>query len=208
MDNLIKRTAVVCLAVLLLICVFTPSVTAFADGTVYRAYRNDTVIYAAANENSAKVGTVGVGDDVVVLGEEAGFYRAEFAQIIGYIKKTDLYVYRVQTVYELKKAKVTVLKSGDKVNLYESPSAESNIVATVNDGKVLELLYRENDDFYRITHDGKIVYIAAENVTAGLSYYQRLALIIGLIAFVTVGLTVLLVYYGKNHAAKKTAEKR
>ena len=119
-------------------------------------------------------------DEIVVDGKN--WIKISYLGQEGYILSSYTYKSAGADDYDLQVVKATGKTSTEVINVYEYYSEDSKIVGTLVDGEKVNLVlgdkYGENDNFCKIIYDGEYRFVKAENITDGLTYNQRLAVII------------------------------
>ena len=102
-----------------------------------------------------------------------------FSGVVAYAKE--------DTNYLIYTAKAYADKIGGHIEIYAKPKATSEIITTYLDGTRLAVIMKDG-----------LGYVKNENLTTTLSYNERVAIVIGLIAVITVALILLITYYRRN----------
>lgn len=131
-------------------------------------------------------------------------YNADYE---GYVPYAYLYKSAGTEDFDMKVVKVTGKSTSEKVPLYSYYDEASEVVATLVDGEKLDLIVDGNSygEFSKVVYNGKTCFVKTEKTTTGLTYNQRLALIISaaLIAgLLFVGIAVVLVIRKKKREGK------
>ncbi len=100
--------------------------------------------------------------------------------------------------YSIFTAKAYGQRVGDDIKIYSAPSTNASVITTVLDGTEIAVTECEVEGYYTVILDEGIGYVLTENVTNGLSYNQRVALVIGIVAVVTVILILIITYFRRN----------
>ena len=113
-----------------------------------------------------------------------------FSGVVAYAKEDNNYL-----IYT---AKAYADKIGGHVEIYKSPKDGSEVLTTYLDGTRLAVMESEVDGYHVVIMEEGNGYIKDENLTTTLSYNERVAIVIGLIAVITVALILLITYYRRN----------
>lgn len=103
-----------------------------------------------------------------------------------------------ETNYLIYTAKAYADKVGGHVEIYKAPETGSEVLTTYLDGTRLAVMESEVEGYHVVIMEEGNGYIKDENLTTTLSYNERVAIVIGLIAVVTVGLIILITYFRRN----------
>lgn len=182
-------------AVFFLSCAFAP-----AGRTKYRAILNDTPIYAEKSLSSEIIFEVPGDAEVTFEGEkefEGGTWwiKARFGDVEGFMIFGDLYPSR-RNRRETVKARASTDAMGKSVPLYPAPSADAEPTGRANDGETL-LVTDDGVDyggFSLAEYKGETYFVKDKNISYGLSFNQRLALIIfGVFSGAVISATIIVV---------------
>lgn len=186
---------------------FVPHTAADAAGTRYAAFE-DAKIYAEKDQNAAVLGTAAKNEIFEVSATETVgldvWCAVLYEGAAGYMRRADLYVYRESLRYEVRSGKATASKMGEKIHYYTAPGAAES-AGVLRDGTALEIAAETEDGAYYLirTAEGAF-YLPHKNVTNGITLYQRLALIVGLIGLVVaISIFVLLRMSRKRKRGKR-----
>ena len=113
-----------------------------------------------------------------------------FSGVVAYAKE--------DTNYLIYTAKAYADKIGGHIEIYVKPEATSEIITTYLDGTRLAVMESEVDGYHAVIMEDGLGYVKNENLTTTLSYNERVAIVIGLIAVITVALILLITYYRRN----------
>ena len=104
----------------------------------------------------------------------------------GYVPYGYLYQSAGTEDYDMQVVKVTGSSTSEKIPLYSYYDTNSEIVGELVDGEKLNLVLDDNSygEFSRVIFDGKYCFVKTSNITTGLTYNQKLALIISVALFV------------------------
>lgn len=190
--------------IILIILTLAPAAS-FADGKEYRALEK-TAVYEEPSAESAVIGYIEQNQIVVfsdtVTADSVTWCKVNLSGTDGYIEFSRLYEYREPAAYSLEYAKATAKKGGKKIVLY-SDSGLTEQAVVIKDGVSLTVLERA-ENYSRILYQDKEYYISNDNLTKGLTYYQQMALIIGVICAASIFSVLLLSYLRKNRARGKS----
>lgn len=126
----------------------------------------------------------------------------------GYVPYTYLYYTVGGDGYEVYVAKVTGKKTGDGIKLYKYYDEKSEAGKVLHDGQKVSVVLEKNTsygEYLKVIYDGEYYFVKSENVTTGLTYNQKLALIIsgGLIGGgLAVAFTVIVLVRKKRASVK------
>lgn len=121
----------------------------------------------------------------------------------GYVEQSYLYLYIPSASFTSYFARVTATRLNDDIYAYEDALCQ-NSVLELHDGKAV-LVKDTGSVSSRITVDGNEYYIKNENLTTGLTYYRKMALIISVVCIAAVIGVLLLAYLNKNRIKRKKA---
>lgn len=195
-----KRAVFILLILVALSSFYAPSFSLEED---LRAVE-DCPVYEEKNSAGEIIYTLPKNQKVTVKATETvdsvTWYKIETTAGDGYVEASRLYNYRPPVVYTYRAARASAQKAGDSIYLYSEPGGEA--VETVYDGASITVI-EEQGEYSVILYQNKKYYIKSENVSAGLTYYQRTALIIGCVALAAVSLICILAYINKNKVSGK-----
>jgi len=109
-------------------------------------------VRTAATKESESIMQLNMGDSVTVLSESGDWTKVDINGTIGYVKSSNL-------TYQL-----TAYCKGSGVNVRIGLSPESVSIDKLNQGDEITVLAKVTDR-YKVRHNGKIGYIAAEYIT-------------------------------------------
>ncbi len=112
-----------------------------------------------------------------------------------------------ETTYTIFTAKAYGDRVGGHVNVYVLPSTDAEIKCTMLDGTKMTVAKSEYEGYYEVVLEDGIGFVKEENVTTSISYNERVALIIGIVACVTVILILLITYFRRNADYLKSKRK-
>ena len=113
-----------------------------------------------------------------------------FSGVVAYAKEDNNYL-----IYT---AKAYADKIGGHIEIYANPKPTSEIITTYLDGTRLAVMESEVEGYHVVIMEDGLGYVKNENLTTTLSYNERVAIVIGLIAVITVALILLITYYRRN----------
>lgn len=135
------------------------------------------------------------GDEIIVTAGNTEWQFVKYTNMEGYVIRTAIYRSLKNEDYDVILAKAKSSKMGEKIVLYETHSVNTSETLEIYDGAKLRIIDNGIDygEFYMVEYGGEYLYCLKTNVTTGLSYNQRLAVIItscfigaGILAFVIV----------------------
>ena len=187
--------------IVMIISTATATVTAFATGFEYRVLHNGVNLYA--DETLSSVSKELKQNDCVEVLEERNiggndFYKVKIDDVIGYVDAKYVYATTSKANYQLYTAKAYGNKIGDSINVYATPTAQSEIIRSYIDGTVLTVSKSEVDGYHVVVMEDGVGYVKSENITTSISYNERIALAIALICLVAIILILLITYYRRN----------
>ena len=175
-----------------------------------------TPLYKEADFNSEKILEEIQSNEIIEIREE-NFKNSKgelWQKIVynnvyeGYIPYGYIYFSTNNIGYTVQVVKARSMHIGEKINVYSYYTNDSEIIHTFTDGEKINLVVEQSKDYgdfskVIILKDGKgeIGFVKTENITAGLSYNQTIAVILtgGLIAIlIIVGITVAIVMRKKR----------
>jgi hypothetical protein len=83
--------------------------------------------------------------------------------------------------YDITIKKATGLSMGEKIPVYDVCGEDGKTVGYLSDGEKVNVISEQNTDYgdyEKIVYDGEFRFVKSVNLTAGLSYNQKLAVII------------------------------
>lgn len=175
-----------------------------------------TPLYKEADFNSEKILEEIQSNEIIEIREE-NFKNSKgelWQKIVynnvyeGYIPYGYIYFSTNNIGYTVQVVKARSMHIGEKINVYSYYTNDSEIIHTFTDGEKINLVVEQSKDYgdfskVIILKDGKgeIGFVKTENITAGLSYNQTIAIILtgGLVAIlIIVGITVAIVMRKKR----------
>lgn len=151
-----------------------------------KAIHPDTPIFEDSDFDSSIVFYIPQNASVIIIEDEftidnTSWQKVQYGSYIGYVDASMLYQTENQTNLSVEQIKATSDKMGEKIKIYEANSAESDVITKVNDGTKLKKVINDIDygNFYEISYNDKRAFIKKDNTTTGLTYNQKIALIIG-----------------------------
>lgn len=148
-----------------------------------------------------------VEEEVSVDENGREWVRITYSSKTGYVPKSYLYLSAGTEDSNFKVVKATGKSSSEKIKLYSYYQETSEVIGTVVDGEKLNLVSdgKTYGDFSKIVYDGKECYVKTENITTGLTYNQRLALIISVslvCGLLLIGVISVIVFHKKKKIEK------
>ena len=187
--------------IVMIISTATVTVTAFATGSEFFVLHDGVNLYA--DETLTSVAKELVQNDAVEVLEELNAGGSEVYKVnvdgeVGYVYAKYVYATTHKANYQLYTAKAYGNKIGDSINVYATPSSQSEIVRSYLDGTRLTVSTSEVEGYSIVVMEDGIGYVKSENLTTSISYNERIALVIALICLVTIILILLITYYRRN----------
>ncbi len=197
-----KRIGLIAVIILIMTCIIpTTAVVAVANGSVPYVLHNGVNLYAdttfndVVEELDANV-EVEILDEVIIGGET--YYKVFVNDKTGYILAKYVYYTEKNGTYVIFTAKAYGDRVGGHVNVYVLPNTDAEIKCTLLDGTEMTVAKSEYEGYYEVVLEDGVGYVKEENVTTSISYNERVALIIGIVACVTVILILLITYFRRN----------
>lgn len=178
-----KFPIIICLIIAILSLCLSASTPAL-DSPIIKTIHPNTNLYATSSLESNVVIAIPQNVTVTTIGEP--FYQGEilwqevqYIMYNGYVLSNNLYVSLHNDVYNLRIVKATTAVMGHNINLYTSHDSTSDNIA-VCDGTKMNLVLDDIDygAFSKVEYEGNIYYVLKSEVTEGLSFNQKIAVII------------------------------
>lgn len=182
---------------MLALSTFLPTQAVFAESAPSYCALVVANIYLADDTQSEIIGTLKQNEVVKIITEYDSWCLIEQDNIQGYVQRKVLYVYLQTSSITIKRMRVTATSVGRDVSLYSMPSSDADEMLSINDGTVLDV-FDETNEFTRVLYRDQVYYINSKNITSGITYYQRLALLIALICVVAVVIVIILIFLAKR----------
>ncbi len=166
------------------------------------AYDSDLVLeYINANETVEIIGeTIKDADNVQWIKiKYNSFYE-------GFVPRGYLYSKAGEDEYDIQVVRATGKSSSEEIKVYRYHDENSEVIAIIRDGeKVNVIIEQEQDygDFRKIVIGGDFGFVKAENLTAGLTHNQKLAVIIAAGVFAALVAVGVIVVINKKKRKKK-----
>ena len=124
----------------------------------------------------------------------------------GYILSSYIYYTTDTSTSEIIIKKAYSRKMGEKITVYASHDENSEIIGSYEDGESVNTLIEQSVDygeFTKILYNDEYAFVKTDNLTKGLSYNQKLAVIIasGVVgALIVIGIFSFLIYKKKRNS--------
>ena len=176
----ITCTIIIVIAVFCTLCAAAP-----VNSYVYKTVLPDTPLYAETSSESEILIKIPQNAEVEIVGEkiltsETEWQNVKYTTFTGYVRSDAVYRSVANDNYNVKPMTVVSEKMGVDVGLYDTHTADAVAVKTVHDGEKVRLISNGVDygEFSLIEYDGDFYFIRSSDITDGLSYNQKLAVII------------------------------
>lgn len=208
---------------LLIIAIIFAVFFIFSAATPIYYYRIllDSPLYADPDFESEKIlNGIKRNEPVEVIGEPiSGGNEKEWVKIRyneeyeGYIPYSYLYKSAGNEDYDLQVVKATGKSTSEEIYLYSYYDETSDVIAKLVDGEKLDLIIdgKTYGEFSKVVYEGKTCFVKTEKITTGLTYNQRLALIISAalitgLCFVGIAVVLFIRSKKKNRATEQPSE--
>ena len=175
----------------------------------------DTPLYAEADfsaetvlESIPKNEPVEIIGEAIKDGENREWIKIKYnGYYEGYVPYGYLYKSSVYDQYDMQVAKATGNASSSKINVYRFFDENSEIVTTLSDGDRINVVLDNGEygKFSKIVYGDSYLFVKTENVTTGLTYNQRLAVIISgalILGLLIVGVVAVVIVHRRRRALK------
>ena len=197
-------------AVAVFCCVLT---SAFAPVTAAKLIL-DTPLYSDASFDSELVSEkIQQNETVTLIGDSIYDVNGNRWQKIsifdkeGYVLYNYIYFTKETIDYDVTISKVTATEMGERINVYRSYDENSEIIGTLTDGQKVDVLVDysisfDYGEFTRIIYEDEVGFVKTVNITTGITYDQKLAIILLssiLGALIVTAIVILVIRKGKMH---------
>ena len=169
----------------------------------YKVVLPETSLYSEADIQSnvlqklPKDAIVELIDEPFLIGD-IEWQKISYTNLTGFVASSSLYRSIKNDHFEVTRAKAKTTEMGVDIELFGTHSTDLPADKMIHDGESLRVINDGIDygEFRLIEYDGAYYFIKAENITNGLSYNQKLAVIIAscsLGVFISSALIVVLV---------------
>ncbi len=172
------------------------------DKYQYKTILPDTPLYAESNEESTVLIKIPQNAKVTLLGEnfiagEKSWQKVLYTDLEGYLLTELLYPSIDNDNYTVRPMTVVSDSMGGEIPIYSSHTDINAPIKIVFDGEKVNLIEDGLDygEYAKIEYEGEECFIFRKNITSGLSYNQRLAVIISSVFIgiaVVVAITIIL----------------
>lgn len=197
-------------AVVVFCCIITSAFTPITTAKLIL----DTPLYSDASFDSELVSEkIQQNETITLVGDSIYDVSGNRWQKIciydkeGYVLYNYIYFTKETIDYDVTIAKVTATEMGEKVNVYRSHYENSEIIGTLTDGQKVDVLVEHSlsfdyGEFTRIIYEDEVGFIKTVNITTGITYDQKLAIIllssvVG--ALIVTAIIILVIRKGKMH---------
>ncbi|MDM5188631.1 SH3 domain-containing protein [Bacillus sp. DX4.1] len=121
----------------------------------------DTVqLYQSTTTNSDSIGSISYNTPVIILETTSDWYKVNAQNKIGYIHKSDLSLTKLNQLHNQHIVHASAL------NVRSEPNIQSSILDVLPNGTFISV-QETHDDWYLISHNGKVGYVKKEFVSNG-----------------------------------------
>lgn len=181
-----NTTIAITFAIITAITVFcTLCAAAPVNSYVYKTVLPDTPLYAETSSESEILIKIPQNAVVEIVGEkiltgETEWQKVKYTAFTGYVRNDAVYRSVANDNYMVTPVTVVSEKMGEDIGLYDTHTSDAVAVKTVHDGEKVRLISNGIDygDYALIEYEGDFYFIRSSDITDGLSYNQKLAVII------------------------------
>ncbi len=181
-----NTTIAITFAIITVIAVFcTLCAAAPVNSYVYKTVLPDTPLYAETSSESEVLIKIPQNAVVEIVGEkiltgETEWQKVKYTAFTGYVRNDAVYRSVANDNYMVTPVTVVSEKMGEDIGLYDTHTSDAVAVKTVHDGEKVRLISNGIDygDYALIEYEGDFYFIRSSDITDGLSYNQKLAVII------------------------------
>lgn len=181
-----NTTIAITFAIITVIAVFcTLCAAAPVNSYVYKTVLPDTPLYAETSSESEILIKIPQNAVVEIVGEkiltgETEWQKVKYTAFTGYVRNDAVYRSVANDNYMVTPVTVVSEKMGEDIGLYDTHTSDAVAVKTVHDGEKVRLISNGIDygDYVLIEYEGDFYFIHSSDITDGLSYNQKLAVII------------------------------
>ncbi|MDY4655814.1 MAG: hypothetical protein SO386_06305 [Eubacteriales bacterium] len=181
-----NTTIAITFAIITVITVFcTLCAAAPVNSYVYKTVLPDTPLYAETSSESEILIKIPQNAVVEIVGEkiltgETKWQKVKYTAFTGYVRNDAVYRSVANDNYMVTPVTVVSEKMGEDIGLYDTHTSDAVAVKTVHDGEKVRLISNGIDygDYALIEYEGDFYFIRSSDITDGLSYNQKLAVII------------------------------
>ncbi len=181
-----NTTIAITFAIITVIAVFcTLCAAAPVNSYVYKTVLPDTPLYAETSFESEILIKIPQNAVVEIVGEkiltgETEWQKVKYTAFTGYVRNDAVYRSVANDNYMVTPVTVVSEKMGEDIGLYDTHTSDAVAVKTVHDGEKVRLISNGIDygDYALIEYEGDFYFIRSSDITDGLSYNQKLAVII------------------------------
>ncbi|MCI5791589.1 MAG: hypothetical protein MR239_06880 [Clostridiales bacterium] len=181
-----NTTIAITFAIITVITVFcTLCAAAPVNSYVYKTVLPDTPLYAETSSESEILIKIPQNAVVEIVGEkiltgETEWQKVKYTAFTGYVRNDAVYRSVANDNYMVTPVTVVSEKMGEDIGLYDTHTSDAVAVKTVHDGEKVRLISNGIDygDYALIEYEGDFYFIRSSDITDGLSYNQKLAVII------------------------------
>ncbi len=145
----------------------------------------DTPLYAETSSESEILIKIPQNAVVEIVGEkiltgETEWQKVKYTAFTGYVRNDAVYRSVANDNYMVTPVTVVSEKMGEDIGLYDTHTSDAVAVKTVHDGEKVRLISNGIDygDYALIEYEVDFYFIRSSDITDGLSYNQKLAVII------------------------------
>ncbi|MGN0768596.1 MAG: SH3 domain-containing protein [Christensenellales bacterium] len=174
----------------------------------------DTPLYSDASyESEVVLKRLNANETVEIIGEvirdtdNVAWIKVRYNSYYeGYVPYGYLYSKAGEAEYDIQVVRATGKSTSEEIKVYRYHDENSDVIAVIRDGEKVNVIIEQEQDygeFRKIVCNGEFGFVKAENLTAGLTYNQKLAVIIaaGLVGCLIA--VVLIVVINKKKGKKK-----
>ncbi len=176
----ITSAIITMIAVLCVLCAAAP-----VNSYVYKTVLPDTPLYAETSLESEILIKIPQNAVIEIVGEkiftgETEWQKVTYTTFTGYVRNDAIYRSAANDNYTVKPVTAVSERMGEDIGLYDTHTADAVAVKTIHDGEKVRLISNGIDygEFSLIEYDGDFYFIRSSDITDGLSYNQKLAVII------------------------------
>ena len=177
----------------------------------------ETPLYASPNFNGEiSLEKLLQNESVEIIGEEIrdaagnGWYRIRYNSYAGYVPSGYVFFTPGNDDYNVIVSKVTATQMSEEICIYAYYDESSEVVGKLSDGEKVDIVLDQYDygAFSKIVYNNGYYFIKTKNVTTGLTYNQKIALIIVaiLIVILIVGCVMAVMLYKKKKRSVKPVD--
>lgn len=180
-----NTTIAITFAIITVIAVFCTLCAAAPVNSYVKTVLPDTPLYAETSSESEILIKIPQNAVVEIVGEkiltgETEWQKVKYTAFTGYVRNDAVYRSVANDNYMVTPVTVVSEKMGEDIGLYDTHTSDAVAVKTVHDGEKVRLISNGIDygDYALIEYEGDFYFIRSSDITDGLSYNQKLAVII------------------------------